>query len=291
MITMIVDAHVHGWPSKQYLKASYQTIVDQWEESYFDFYRKVAWMDTAGLGTAKSLVEQGLVDNLVTEMDRCGVDKAILADMHPYPFEWKVEMVTQYPDRLSAYASVDPKGGKAALAELERQVQVYEAIGVKLGPPYQYFYPNDESVYPLYEKALDLEIPVAFHTGWAPGAARLKFALPIYLDDVATDFPKLKIIGCHMGAGWFRDFSLVATKNPNVFADFSGCLEYTPVTEIIHAVERWIEFIGADRILLGSDYPLFRLTTFIEIVKTLKLRDSEKRKILGENARKIFPFS
>jgi predicted TIM-barrel fold metal-dependent hydrolase len=94
-----------------------------------------------------------------------------------------------------------------------------------------------------------------------------------------------------MGAGWFHDFTLVATKNPNIFADFSGCLEYTPITEIITPLERLIQFIGADRILLGGDYPLFRLTTFIEIVRTLKLSDSEKRKILGENAVKIFHIS
>ncbi|UCH38357.1 MAG: amidohydrolase family protein, partial [Candidatus Bathyarchaeota archaeon] len=56
-------------------------------------------------------------------------------------------------------------------------------------------------------------------------------------------------------------------------------------------VEQWIQFIGADRILLGSDYPLFRLSTFLEIAQTLKLRDSEKRKILGENAQMIFHFS
>jgi predicted TIM-barrel fold metal-dependent hydrolase len=224
-------------------------------------------------------------------MDRCGVDKAILADMHPYSFEWKIEMMAQYPDRLAAYACVNPKGGKATLTELERQVQEFEAIGVKLGPPYQHFYPNDTSVYPLYEKALDLDIPVAFHTGWAPGAARLKYALPIYLDDVASDFPKLKVIGCHMGAGWFHDFALVATKNPNIYADVSGCLEYTPITEIIQAIERLLQYIGADRILLGSDYPLFRLTTFLEIVQTLKLHASEKRKILGDNARKLFRLS
>lgn len=285
---MIIDAHVHGWPSKKVLGSEYEKIVKQCIESYFEFYKELAWMHTAGLGTAEEEVERGLVDNLVANMDKCGIDKVIIASMYPYPIEWKAEMMKEYPDRIYAYACVNPKGGKTAVEELERQVQRYGVVGAKLGPPYQEFYPNDKSVYPLYEKAMDLNIPVAFHTGWAPGKARLKYAHPIYLDDVAVDFPKLKIIGCHMGAGWFKEFANVATKNPNIYADFSGCLEYTTVHEIMTALERLVSFIGADRILLGSDYPIFRFTTFLEIAKGLRLSEEEKRKILGENARKIF---
>ena len=285
---MIIDAHVHGWPSKQFLGVEYQAIIQQWRTSYFDFYRASAWMDTAGLGTVDDLVERGLVDNLVAAMDHCGVDKAVLANMYPYPLEWNVEMTNQYPNRLCAYATVNPKGGSAAVEDLERQVEQYEAVGVKLGPPYQEFYPNDQEVYPLYEKAMDLKIPVAFHTGWAPGTARLKYARPIHVDDVAVDFPQLTIIGCHMGAGWFHDFALVATKNPNIYADFSGCLEYTSVNEVLSALERLVRLIGADRILLGSDFPLFRLTTYLEIAQGLKVGEEAKRRILGENAKRLF---
>jgi len=105
-----------------------------------------------------------------------------------------------HPDAFVGFASVDPLKGPAAVAELERAVHDLGLRGLKLHPTAQGFRPDDRAVYPIYETADALGIPVTVHTGTTglgagmPGGGRLKleFSRPIYLDAVAADFPGLQ---------------------------------------------------------------------------------------------------
>ncbi|MEM2924154.1 MAG: amidohydrolase family protein, partial [Methanocellales archaeon] len=151
-------------------------------------------------------------------------------------------------------------------------------------PPYMYFYPNEKKIYPLYKRAEELQIPVVFHTGSSIfKGSRLKYANPIYLDDVAVDFPELVIIQAHGGRGiWYDTAYFLAKLHPNIYLDITGLppqnlLKYYPELEKIQ-----------DKVIYGSDYPAIGdLKKNIERIKSLPISKKAIEKILGKNARKI----
>ena len=228
-------------------------------------------------------------ENLLKTMDGAGVDSAvILAENAPLVTgvvdnEFVVEFCSE-SERLIPFACVNPVTDSNPSKTLARLVEDSGMKGLKLLPSYQHFYPNDVKVYELYEKAQELGIPVNFHTGSSIFKnAKLKYANPLHLDDVAVDFPDLKIIQAHGGRGfWYDTAFFLAWLHKNVYIDITGLppqnlLKYFPELEKI-----------ADKLVFGSDWPAVpSLRENIETIKRLPLREETKRKILVENALKI----
>jgi len=222
-------------------------------------------------------------------MSREGVDFAVvLAEVAPLTTgvvdnEFVVEFC-RGSDRLIPFASINPVTDPDPVRTLARLIQGLSMRGLKLLPPYQHFYPNDVRLYPLYARAQEFGIPVIFHTGSSVFRnARLKYANPIYLDDVAVDFPDLRIVQAHGGRGFWYDLSFfLAKRHKNVYIDVSGLppknlLQYFPGLEEI-----------ADKVVFGSDWPgVASIRDNVEAIRRLPLRAETKRKILGENARRL----
>lgn len=168
--------------------------------------------------------------------------------------------------------------------ELERLVHTFGFHGVKLQPSYQYFYPNDRLLYPLYAKAEELGIPAMFHTGSSIfRGARLKYAEPMLLDDVAVDFPGLTIIMAHSGRGfWYEQAFFLARLHANVFMEIAGLppqrlLDYFP------DLER-----NAEKVIYGSDWPgVPDPRRNVEVIGELPLSARTKDLLLGGNAARI----
>jgi len=227
--------------------------------------------------------------NFLRFMRKGGVDFAVvLAEVAPLTTgivdnEFVVEFCRE-SERLIPFASINPVTDPNPAKTLDRLIQDLGMKGLKLLPPYQHFYPNDSKLYPLYSKAQELQIPVNFHTGSSVFKnARLKYANPMYLDDVAVDFPDLKIVQAHGGRGFWYDLSFfLARRHKNVYIDISGLpprnlLQYFPDLEEI-----------ADKVVFGSDWPgVASIRANVDAIKKLPLRAETKRKILGENARKL----
>jgi predicted TIM-barrel fold metal-dependent hydrolase len=190
----------------------------------------------------------------------------------------------QRSKRLIPFASINPVLDIAPAKTLATLVEDMGMKGLKLLPSFQFFYPNDERLFPLYSKAEELEIPVNFHTGSSIFKnTRLKYADPLYLDDVAIDFPDLKIILAHGGRSiWYNVAFFLARRHENVYMDVSGLppnhlLDYFPNLEEI-----------SDKVVFGSDWPSVEsIKRNAEAIWRLPLIDETKRKILWENARKI----
>lgn len=149
------------------------------------------------------------LDTLLADMDEAGVERAVLVAFDcetTYGFRVSNEdvaaLVARHPDRFVGFASVDPNKGDRAVRELERAVRELGLRGLKLHPPTQHFYASDRAHYPLWAKAQELRIPVLCHTGHTFVGGYLKYAEPKFLDDVAADFPALKIVLCHFGFPW-----------------------------------------------------------------------------------------
>ena len=127
-------------------------------------------------------------------------------------------------DIMIAFASVNPTRGAEAVAEAKRLVAGGGIKGFKLHPPLQQFAPNDKAIYPFYEVMNEHKLPVIFHTGHSGigtgmpggGGVRLKYGNPMDIDDVAVDFPDMKIILAHPSFPWQDEAISVCLHKPNV---------------------------------------------------------------------------
>ena len=147
-----------------------------------------------------------------------------------YANEEVAEIAAANSDVLIPFASIDPWKGKMGVREARRLMQDYGIRGFKFHPTFQGFYANDRMAYPLYEAIEENGGIALFHTGQTGvgsgmrggNGMRLKFSNPMYMDDVAVDFPDLKIILAHPSFPWQEEALAVAQHKPNVYIDLSG---------------------------------------------------------------------
>ncbi|RIA09531.1 hypothetical protein OE09_1369 [Flavobacteriaceae bacterium MAR_2010_72] len=166
--------------------------------------------------------------------------------------------------------------------------------GLKFYPGYEPFYPNDSRLIVWHEMAVEYDVPVMFHSGdtYAP-TGRVKYSHPLHIDDLAVDFPDLKIVICHVGNPWIKDCMEVVYKNKNVYADISGLVlgDFSEKFEryIKNEIEEMITFAGNPNYLLyGTDWPISNMKSYLKFMDQLDLNQDKKELILWENAAKLF---
>jgi len=205
--------------------------------------------------------------------------------------DYVADIVRRFPDAFIGYAGVDPWQGQAAVQELERAVRDLGMRGLKLVPPTQAFFPHDRRFYPLYAKAQELDIPIVFHTGHSGigvgmpggGGIRLKYCQPIFLDDVAADFPHLTIVGAHPSWPWHDEMLSVMLHKANVYMDLSGWRpKYFPESVIQYA-----NTLLQDKMLFGTDYPALTPKRWLDDFAAAPFRDNVRQKILLDNAVRV----
>ncbi len=208
-----------------------------------------------------------------------------------YSNEEVAEICADNDDILIPFASIDPAKGKMAIREARRMVREFGVRGFKFHPTYQGFYPNDRSAYPLYEAIQDEGAIALFHTGQTGVGSgmrgglgmRLKYSNPMYLDDVAVDFPDLKIIAAHPAFPWQEEALAVAQHKPNVYIDLSGWSpKYFP--EIL---VRYCNTLLRKKVLFGSDWPAITPDRWLKDFEKLDIRDEVRPLILKENVRRL----
>ncbi len=212
----------------------------------------------------------------------------------PVPNDHIADAVKRNPDVFIGFGAVDPWQGKLAIDEARRCA---EELGLKglgeLNPGRQAFYPNDARFYPLWEVASNHGLVVLFHGGMmgagagTPGGMgfKLKYTRPIpYIDDVAADFPQLKIIAAHPSWPWQEESLAVARHKSNVYIDLSGWApKYFPES-LVH----YVDTILQDRALFGSDWPVIDPDRWLREFAELPIRESSRQKILLHNACALF---
>jgi predicted TIM-barrel fold metal-dependent hydrolase len=269
MNTPVIDFHIHPIYYEYYGESTLDWIKKlhagkNWEE-FFEAYCDPKYF-------AKYLKENN-VDYGVVMAELCPAVTGMCSNEYVLKF-------CEEEDSLIPFASINPYLVSDKRRELQRLVEA-GFRGLKMYPTYQHFYPNEPSLYPMYARAEELQLPVMFHTGSSIfKGSRLKYGDPLYLDDVAVDFPGMKIILVHGGRGFWYDRAFFLTRlHANVYMEVAGLppqklMEYFPEMERI-----------ADKVLFGSDWPgLTDLRGNIEIIRQLPLSEEAKRKILGVNA-------
>ncbi len=230
-------------------------------------------------------------DDLITSeivlkvMDASGIDKAILLPTAStgrfFTAEQMKKEVDKAPDRLVGFFSCDVKS-KDALNDFTDAVKMYEAKGIKIHPVYAGCAANDEKwVYPLVERAGELNVPVMFHSGEAP------FATPWQIGLVALDFPKTTIIMEHMGFDALANTDAaiqMAKRCENIVLGTTGVMYEFPITKAVNT-------IGSGRIVYGGEIPMNNPLHEILKVKLAKISDQAKENIFGKNILRILNMS
>lgn len=194
----------------------------------------------------------------------------------------------EHADVLIPFASIDPARGATGAREARRLVEQFGVRGFKFHPSLQGFYPNDRLAFPLYEVVQELGVPAIFHTGQTGigarvrggGGIRLKYSNPMCIDDVAVDFPDLRIIMAHPAFPWQDEALAVATHKPNVYIDLSGWSpRYFPPQLVSYA-----NSLLKDKVLFGSDYPLITPDRWLKDFEGLDIKPDVRPRILKHNA-------
>lgn len=186
--------------------------------------------------------------------------------------------------RLIPFCDINPYIFTDLRDELHRKVEDEGFRGLKLYPTYQHYYLNDQKMYPLYQAAQDLGIPVLIHTGSSIfKGSRLKYGNPLHLDDVAVDFPRLNLVMAHSGRGFWYDKAFFLSKlHANVYMELSGL---PPVKLLTYFPEL---ARNTNKVIFGSDWPgMPRIRKNMEDISKLPLPSEGVDNILGGNAFKL----
>jgi predicted TIM-barrel fold metal-dependent hydrolase len=204
------------------------------------------------------------------------------------PNEEVIDAARENSDIMIAFASVDPHRGKMGVRYARRLIEEGVIRGFKFHPTAQGFFPNDRLAYPLYELIAEHKLPAIFHSGHSGigtgmpggGGLRLKYSNPIYLDDVAADFPDMTVIIAHPSWPWQDEALSVCLHKPNVYIDLSGWSpKYFPPQLIQYANSQL-----KTKMLFGSDFPLITPDRWIQDFKQASFKPEVHELILKQNA-------
>jgi len=243
-------------------------------------------MEKAGIDATVTL----LVDDISRGLD----DNDILADHRVM-----ADLSKRYSDKIIPFASIDPRR-KHAVELFRRCIEEYGMRGLKWHPDYG-FSPVSLEAYKVLAVAQKLKVPLLTHTGCMYGQSNVKYSNPLILDEVAVDFPELKIIAAHTGHLLWRDWCTTSYFKRNIYGDLAewqvlavGHYEY-----FCRFLREAIDISGVEQIVFASDGPgleaLISNQQWVKIIKNLpseacqgiQFTPEEVNAILGDNARRI----
>lgn len=273
---MIIDTHAQLFTSEAIRSFQSGQAMGLMSMGYGFFFRHGGPLDT------------------IADMDAAGVDKSVVVAVDAettagfkIPNELVAESVSLYPERLIGFGSVDPHRGPDALKEIERLKQM-GLNGLKFIPQLLEMSFDDPRFWPIYEAAQDLQLPLLCHTGTHfHHGKKLKFCHPLPLDEVAVEFPRLKIVLAHFGFPWFAEALAIVQRNPNVYFNLAG---WAPK----HIPEMVLTYLNGplkNKALFGSDHPLLSRKRILDELNTLPLKPETKKLLLEENPKAFLGIS
>ena len=239
---------------------------------------------------------------LLREMDAAGIGWGVFLCPRLAPsLEEGLENVSSVAaasaGRLLPTGTVDPTRGEA---EVARALELWSRNeprlrGIKLYPGYLPFDVTDARLEPVYQWAERAKVPVWIHQGdTADPDGLIKFARPIFLDEVAVRWRSVRFVLCHVGNPWMEEAAEVVYKNENVYTDTSGLLNPFAErydgqvrrmrTRLLHAI---LAVGDVGKVLYGSDWPISSIADGVGLVEGLELPRPDKERILGGNARDL----
>lgn len=232
------------------------------------------------------------------KMDDAGIERSLLVaartgdlnvrGSYHLPYEWVHAACQQFPDRFSGLAGIDPTLGMRQLHDLTRAVKEFGFVGAHFYPHWFDIAPDHPYIFPVYAKCIELNIPIMMQVGQSlvyqkhrrlPSVGR-----PICLDRVAILYPELRLIGIHLGVPWHHEMISMAWKHENIFIGGDAYApKYWP-PEIVHYAKTY----GQDKFMFGTDWPVVDPVRAVREVGELGFGEQAFRKIMRENALRVF---
>jgi len=260
---VIIDAHAHLYPDSIAAKAAGGI------QAFYDM--PVRYDGSAGA--------------LLRVCERAGIQKCVLCSVATAPAQARPinAFLAQAKDRLgfAALCALHPQMTEAQLAGELDFARAAGLAGAKLHPDFQRFYADDPGVFFLYEALAAYGLPLLLHAG----DARYGFSSPRRVANAARAFPGLTVVAAHLG-GWseWEESARLLPGRGNVLVDTSSALySLAPgrAREIIRA-------FGAERVLFGTDFPMWDAADELRMLRGLGLARGELERILHKNAEELF---
>jgi predicted TIM-barrel fold metal-dependent hydrolase len=251
-----------------------------------------------------------LAEALKAEMNRAGVDQILAMGRldppasDPLGISGIIRLATFVPG-LHAIGAIDPtKTSSDHLQKVEAVLKAGKVKALKAYLGYRPYGPDHAGYLPYYELAKAYNLPVVFHTGDTfSTTAKLRFAHPLQVDEVAVDHPGVRFVMAHFGNPWLLDAAAVVYKNPNVWADLSGLIvgnealfsghfearkPIEEISDVILDVRKAMRYVGKpDRFLYGSDWPLAPMASYRKLIEAIVPKESHQA-IFEDNAKALF---
>lgn len=265
-------------------------IIDAWGQHPTLRHTQDPIFDSLRRWTKTELPTQALpVARTLAALDQAGVDK-MLSSAWVAPRNVMIsndevdEFVSQSGGRLVGVGSVDISKPMPAVREIRRCVEVLGFKAIRVLPWLWELPPTDRRFYPVYAACCELGVPFCTQIGHTGPLMPSEVGRPIYLDQVALDFPELVIVAGHIGYPWTEEAIAVATKHENVYIDTSA---YTAGRFPLELVA-FMKAHGKRKLLFGSNYPMITPQKALEGLEALGLQDAVKALFLGGNAQRVF---
>ena len=241
------------------------------------------------------------IDQYLDKMDLAGIERSLLIavragdirvpESFEIPYSRVYEICQEHPARFSGLAGIDPFRGMAGLKDLEEAVNDMGVVGAHLYPHWCELPPDHAKYYPYYAKCCELDIPIMMQVGhnliYSRNRRLPSVGKPIYLDQVAIDFPELKLIGIHIGIPWTEEMISMCWKHENVFtAGDAYAPKYWP-----EAFVHYANSYGRNKVMFGTDWPVIDPIRAVKEVEDLGFREEAKKLIMRDNALKVFNLS
>ena len=238
------------------------------------------------------------MEEYIGRMDRAGIERSLLIAVRAgdidkrggfeLPYSYVHEICRQFPDRFSGLAGIDPFRGMQGLRDLEEAVRELGFVGAHLYPHWCELAPDHAKYYPYYAKCCELDIPIMMQVGHNLVYSRQRrlpsVGRPICLDQVAIDFPELRLIGIHIGIPWTDEMISMCWKHENVYtAGDAYAPKYWPDSYVHYA-----NSYGREKVLFGTDWPVIDPERAVREIDELGLRDDARQLLMRDNALRVF---
>lgn len=249
-------------------------------------------------------------EKIIADMDKNGVDKACIMGYCMMPMnnykpdlaDYMADCMKKYPGRLYGYISVDPIGGLSQVRLIEDSIKNKGLAGVKIMPGYSNCAINDRRMWPIFEVTQELNVPILIHTGHSslPQSFSHTYNNPLFIEEIAYDFPNLKIIMAHTGMHWPEDGLTVINRFPNVYGDFAFW-RTLPIHMLAETLVMAKTLGCLKKLFWGSDYPEIDFAEDLKMYRSLPeycekygyfpaLTKEDIDGVLGDNFARVMNF-
>lgn len=241
------------------------------------------------MGMPEKLEEAIPLELTVAAMDEGAIDLGLLAAWYGpqgslIDNDEVAGFVAEYPDRFRGVAGGDLRRPMDAVRELRERVD-QGFVALRIVPWLWELPPTDRRFYPLLAACVDLDIPFCTQVGHTGPLRPSETGRPIpYIDQVALDFPELRIVCGHVGYPWTTEMIAVADKHPNVYIDTSAYAAHRYPGELVD----YLRGRGRHKVLFGTNYPMLTGSQALARMDDLDLEDDVKDDFLAGNARRVF---